>query len=113
MLLREEIGRLTGRELHTADNVPFRIDMIEGNEILLTRASGTDGKFHLNHLVLCYHEIAVDHRQIRGVGSEQHNSVRVLVHGCGLCERHPAYMWALLASLPRVQVLPGNTLVHQ
>ena len=65
MLLRDEIGRLTGRELHAAEGVPFRIDMIKGDEILLTRATGTDGKFHLNHLVSCYHDMAVaGHRRI-------------------------------------------------
>ena len=53
MLLRDEIGRLTGSELHAAEGVPFRIDMIKGDEILLTRATGTDGKFQLNHLVPC------------------------------------------------------------
>lgn len=107
-----------GDQLKTARGKRFTITEIGGNIICFrVESSGKERKIHMNHLVLCYHWVEFDGKEIEGVGGSTSHSVRELVGSnglltdCGNCDRNPAYIWGMLNSLPKVSRLEKNVLV--
>jgi hypothetical protein len=108
-----------GDKLETARGKQFTIANIQDGKIHIETSSGAHRWFHLEHVSLCLHWIIVDRKTIEGVGSNKKNSIRGLVgvNGilvqCQICERNPAYIWGILATLPQVKRKGENKLVYQ
>ena len=107
------------RDFKTARGKQFYVTSISGDKIYLKTEEGTKRFFCITHLADCYHWLKVDGKMIYGVGSTSTNSVRGLVGekgtiaSCSLCERHPAYIWGVLASIPDVERRKGNILFYK
>ena len=102
----------------TARGRSFKITSIKDDKIHIETCGGGSKWFHLEHAGLCLHWMRVDKKRIEGVGSVNKNSIRGLVGANGIlakckkCEWNPAYIWAILAKLPRVKREKENYLFY-
>jgi len=101
------VRNLVGKTIYTARGAPFKVLDVTGGLIIVRLSTGKGRFFHLDHVALCYHWMK-EGNEIRGVGSGS-ESVRGLIGEagrlvrCSVCERNPAYIWGVLASIPGVQ----------
>jgi len=102
----------------TARGCPYKITNIKDGKIHIETSGGGSKWFHLKHAGLCLHWMRIVKKRIEGVGSENKKSIRGLVGANGIlakckkCEWNPAYIWGILAKLPRVKRENGNYLFY-
>ena len=113
-VVQGNIRQLIGNQIETATGVPFTVVSLIGNRIYIQTSQGNSRNFHFDHLTDCYHWMDILKKRIAGVGSSP-ISIRGLIGNngallkCSLCERNPAYIWGILATIPNVK-RRGNTL---
>jgi len=113
-VVQGHVHHLVGNQIRTATGVPFTIVSFVGNRIYVQTSRGNSRNFHFHHLADCYHWINILKKRIEGVSSNP-ISVRGLIGNngallnCSLCERNPAYIWGILATMRNVK-RRGNTL---
>ena len=113
-IVQGHIYHLIGNQVQTASGIPFTIVSFVGNRVYIQTKRGNLRNFHFDHLANCYHWVSILSKRIEGVGSNP-ISVRGLIGNngvllkCSLCERNPAYIWGILATMPNVK-RKGNEL---